>query len=946
MSNLNTIRTRGLFIAFLLSLLISACGGSSSSSGNPPPPPPPPPPSSADILPGINPAFDAITEVATSATAGGDYVVVSDSTYDAATETITLAGDSVPAGGTFVRITGDATIGGETLSYTVYTFVATNTDSVAAHELTSLAVGHVAEGTAADFAAGVGLVATDTQGVEVSDITAATTEADRSGGLLASMIAISNQFENSSFVPGISSASATNAEVGVCVALGGAAYDDWHYLSAGGTSLLPLSEPNKDYIRCKACHGWDALGTDGGYARRSRKSGRPNAGYQDPSTASRNISGGPVTLDMILHAGTGRSWAEGSALFDMTDPTWGAGAQKGNEHPDLSQSGVNNGEVPSKDQARCLAAFLNYPDARADQVFASINPTPASTPVWCTSSNCTDYTLVATADAVLGEAWYQDAQGGNCLACHGEPEDAIGPIAPKPVGGLLAYLRSDGKYSEFKHKVQWGQSGNDLMTRANMNNPTAADIANVLAYLQLKIQGEADMESIARGGLAYDDWHTLIAGGTGLLPISEPNKDYIRCKGCHGWDALGTDGGYARRSRKSSRPNAGYQDPVAVSRNISGGSITLDMILHAGTGRSWAEGSALFDGTDPSWGAGAQKGNEHPDLSATGVNATEVPTDDQLRGLVDFLNYSDASIGAVFSAIDPNPASVPEWCTSAQCTDYTLIATADATRGEAWYQDSQGGNCLSCHGQPEDALGPIAPKPVGGLLAYLRSDGKFSEFRHKVQWGQSGNDLMIRANMGEPTAANIADVLAFLKNRIDAQVGGRPIAIDDSASTEQDVSVDIAVLANDSDPTADPLVVTSFDAVGTSGGTVACSASGLCSYTPPAGFTGTDTFGYTISDGFEVASATVTVTVTPAVPVGNVAAGQTLYDNICAVCHAAGAHDTTVAAGGNDIGGRGTDLVNAGKLISDLGSVDAVMGSLASLTDQEVLDMAAFLDTL
>jgi len=53
---------------------------------------------------------------------------------------------------------------------------------------------------------------------------------------------------------------------------------------------------------------------------------------------------------------------------------------------------------------------------------------------------------------------------------------------------------------------------------------------------------------------------------------------------------------------------------------------------------------------------------------------------------------------------------------------------------------------------------------------------------------------MTRENMNDPTAAELADVLAFLMARIDDQVAGRPVANDDTASTEQDVAVDIDVL--------------------------------------------------------------------------------------------------------------------------------------------------------
>ena len=87
-----------------------------------------------------------------------------------------------------------------------------------------------------------------------------------------------------------------------------------------------------------------------------------------------------------------------------------------------------------------------------------------------------------------------------------------------------------------------------------------------------------------------------------------------------------------------------------------------------------------------------------------------------------------------------------------------------------------------------------------------------------------------------------------------------PAAADDIASVPQDGSVTIPVLANDADPDGDPLTVTEATAVR---GTVTINADGTLTYTPPPGFTGTDTIAYAINDGQGgVASATVIVTVT------------------------------------------------------------------------------------
>jgi large repetitive protein len=88
-----------------------------------------------------------------------------------------------------------------------------------------------------------------------------------------------------------------------------------------------------------------------------------------------------------------------------------------------------------------------------------------------------------------------------------------------------------------------------------------------------------------------------------------------------------------------------------------------------------------------------------------------------------------------------------------------------------------------------------------------------------------------------------------------------PAATNDTAATNEDTPVTIAVLANDSDPDGDPLVVTAATAAN---GIVTINGDGTITYTPAANFNGTDTISYTISDGQGgISSATVTVTVAP-----------------------------------------------------------------------------------
>jgi outer membrane protein OmpA-like peptidoglycan-associated protein len=95
-----------------------------------------------------------------------------------------------------------------------------------------------------------------------------------------------------------------------------------------------------------------------------------------------------------------------------------------------------------------------------------------------------------------------------------------------------------------------------------------------------------------------------------------------------------------------------------------------------------------------------------------------------------------------------------------------------------------------------------------------------------------------------------------------------PLAQNDSATVARDSSDNaINVLANDSDPDGDAL---SISAVGTPAHGSASIAGNAIRYTPTAGYVGSDSFSYTISDGQGgSAQATVTITVVDAPPIAN-----------------------------------------------------------------------------
>jgi hypothetical protein len=112
----------------------------------------------------------------------------------------------------------------------------------------------------------------------------------------------------------------------------------------------------------------------------------------------------------------------------------------------------------------------------------------------------------------------------------------------------------------------------------------------------------------------------------------------------------------------------------------------------------------------------------------------------------------------------------------------------------------------------------------------------------------------------ETVTSYTEDILAYIAEdqNIDAdEIAPDISAIADSASTSEDIAVEINVLLNDSYLTSSPISITAAN--GTHGTTSV--ASNVVTYDPDADFNGTDTFSYTITQGDKTSSADVTVSI-------------------------------------------------------------------------------------
>ncbi|MHA7246763.1 Ig-like domain-containing protein [Arthrobacter tecti] len=156
--------------------------------------------------------------------------------------------------------------------------------------------------------------------------------------------------------------------------------------------------------------------------------------------------------------------------------------------------------------------------------------------------------------------------------------------------------------------------------------------------------------------------------------------------------------------------------------------------------------------------------------------------------------------------------------------------------------------------QPEAGAGTASLVPGGSAIMFTPAAG-FSGtavFTYTVSDGAGGENTAA-------VAVTVSDAA--------------PVAVDDFASTPYLAPVDVEVLGNDFDPNGDALTITSVEQPDQGSAEI---VDGTVRYTPPAGFSGTAIFTYTVEDGQGgTDTGTVTVTVGNASPVAEEDAAET-----------------------------------------------------------------------
>ena len=249
----------------------------------------------------------------------------------------------------------------------------------------------------------------------------------------------------------------------------------------------------------------------------------------------------------------------------------------------------------------------------------------------------------------------------------------------------------------------------------------------------------------------------------------------------------------------------------------------------------------------------------------------------------DFVGRDDFTYRAVGGGVASDPTTVtvrvggqndapvarPDAATTAEDTPVTVAVLANDTDPD--------GDPLSVASVVQPSNGVVTVSPDGATVTYT-PDPDFN--------GSDAFSYAAADGSGETASASVSVTVT--------PVNDAPVAVDDAAATRAGEPVTVAVLANDRDPDGDPLSVAAVSAPQNGRAAV---EGGAVRYTPDAGFSGTDAFTYTASDGAGGADlATVTVTVRPAQTVAVTAqAGSAAVGRPVTVAVAAGGFEASSA---------------------------------------------------
>ncbi|PKP09923.1 MAG: hypothetical protein CVU09_09855 [Bacteroidetes bacterium HGW-Bacteroidetes-4] len=242
--------------------------------------------------------------------------------------------------------------------------------------------------------------------------------------------------------------------------------------------------------------------------------------------------------------------------------------------------------------------------------------------------------------------------------------------------------------------------------------------------------------SIANGGIMYDKfWSTesnFDQNNTNLATLND-KADFFRCKQCHGWDGLGSNGAYINRAPKTTRPNVSALNLYNLAQNKT--SKELFDAMKATNGRR--DISYDLSTYDPA--TNYTEGDKMP-------NFGQLLTDAQIWDIVKFMKEGMFDVTELYDATYTGEYPTGSFALS------NIGKNGNEANGNNLYTEK----CAACHGANGSDI------DLGGSTAagkFTRS--KAYEVQHKVKYGQLGSSMKGEFNM---TLSEIKDLYKALAN--------------------------------------------------------------------------------------------------------------------------------------------------------------------------------------
>jgi hypothetical protein len=327
---------------------------------------------------------------------------------------------------------------------------------------------------------------------------------------------------------------------------------------------------------------------------------------------------------------------------------------------------------------------------------------------------------------------------------------------------------------------------------------------------------------------------------TGSATFAGCRLSYPPAAGFTGIDRFGytvTDGrgGSARASVTITVVAAPNRPPVAVddaAATVADTAVTIDVL--GNDADPDGDALAITALSAPASGSAAVVGNQVAYTPAPGFTGT-----DRFGYTIEDGRGGSAS-AIVTVTVAPAPNRPPVAVDDAASTAAGAAVTIDVLANDS----DPDGDALSVTAATQPAGGTATVS--GNAIVYVPAAGfaGTDRFTYTIDDGRGGT-----------ASALVTVVVAPPTNR-------PPVALDDDVLIGSAQPVLIDVLANDSDPDADPLAIIAVTAPAFGSAVV---SGGSILYTPGANFLGLDTFSYTISDG-RGGTDTAVVTITLIIP--------------------------------------------------------------------------------